>query len=241
MTVQPQTLANELIDKLAGFAGSEKKPTEFEFAVLKREAKKLESIDPAESAMCLGMIACLEGDVEECKKQHEKSIRIGRAINYYVNYCWSLTQFGLIDDYYQCLEVAVHEYPGDPELLSKLVLITEYLGLYDKTLIYADKLIATKAQHDLPVDEVKGGVKLILALGVPAESLQQAYKFVDEVCSKHSVEIESFSLIPVDGGVLRRLETKADVETTVEMNFELFEKFAEAENFDLGGLSISFR
>ncbi|MDD4913521.1 MAG: hypothetical protein PHW13_00615 [Methylococcales bacterium] len=82
---------------------------------------------------------------------------------------------------------------------------------------------------------------MILDLGVSTEALAQAARFVDEVSVGHSVKIESVSVIPVDDGLLRRLETNADVNTTVDMNFELFKKFAEAENFDLGRLSISFR
>ena len=241
MTASPQTIANELLAKLAGFVDTEKSPIEFELAAFKREAKKLALADPAQSAMCFGIIACLEGDVEESKKQHEKSIRIGGELNLYLNYAYSLSRLGYVYAAYQCLEKALSKFPGEPALLKKIIGVSYNCGVYHKTLNYFDKLIATKADYDAQLDYIKMLSKKVLDLGVSAEVLDQAARFVDEVSIKHSVKINSNSLIAIEDEILRQIEINADVDTTVEMNFELFSKFAETESFDLHRLSVSFR
>lgn len=106
------------------------------------------------------------------------------------------------------------------------------------------KLAATKAEHPLSGDYIettRSESKMALDSGASIASLQQAARFVDEVCLKHSAEIQSVSLIAIDDTILRSIQTRSDVDTVVDMNLDLFEKFATAENFDLGRLSISFR
>ena len=63
MTIQPESLANQLIDELGVFVNSGKTPSEFEIARFKKDADKLKKVDQAKYAMLHGMIiACFEGE-----------------------------------------------------------------------------------------------------------------------------------------------------------------------------------
>jgi hypothetical protein len=82
---------------------------------------------------------------------------------------------------------------------------------------------------------------MILDLNLPVETTNQVAKFLDEISVKYSAKIKNVRHIPIDEGILKQIETSADVDTTIDMNFDLYDKFSKAENFDLGKLSISFR
>ncbi|WP_347989743.1 hypothetical protein [Methylomonas sp. AM2-LC] len=239
MTAQPQTTAKELVDRLAGFARSEKTPSEFEIAAFKRESKKLAKVDQARSDMCLGMIACLEGNIEVCKKKHELSIRNGQEFEFHINYYASLIHLKRLYDANLCLENALLLYPNNPELISEIMINSYFLGLYDKSLQYADRL--AKVDSGILITDISSESKLVLDLGISIDSLYQAAKFIDEVCRNYSVKMDHVRLIQVEDGVLKWIETSTDVATTVAMNCDLFEKFAKADDFDLGDFSVSFR
>ena len=69
MTAQPESILNQLVDQLSEYAKSNTKPDEFTFRRLKNEATTLMKVNAAEGAMIRGMIACLEGDLEEYENQ----------------------------------------------------------------------------------------------------------------------------------------------------------------------------
>ena len=67
MTAQPESILNQLVEQLSEYAKSYTKPDEFTLRRLKNEATMLMKVNAAEGAMIRGMIACLEGDLDECE------------------------------------------------------------------------------------------------------------------------------------------------------------------------------
>jgi tetratricopeptide (TPR) repeat protein len=241
MIAQPQTVANELISEIARYAIAEKKPSELEIRRLKNKAIQLKSVDKPKSYMCLGMIACLENNIDESKTRHETSINIGHEYEFHINYFCSLNQLGLIFDAFRCLENALSIYPGNIDLLISISRISFLLGFYKKTIEYIEKIQLTKSNLDLDIDYILKESRMILDLNLPVETTNQVAKFLDEISVKYSAKIKNVRHIPIDEGILKQIETSADVDTTIDMNFDLYDKFSKAENFDLGKLSISFR
>jgi len=100
MTLQPNTIKNQLIEELCRYINGGRTPSQLEVVRLKREAAKLKNGNRASYAAIMGMIACLDNDVVECKKQHELAILLDGSVEHYEAYFTSLYNLGRIRNAY---------------------------------------------------------------------------------------------------------------------------------------------
>lgn len=71
----------------------------FELASFKKRANKLKKISIDNAFAALGILACLEGNLEECRKNHENSIKYTRFPSVHLaNYANSLKIMGLTEE-----------------------------------------------------------------------------------------------------------------------------------------------
>lgn len=92
---QPQTQASKLIERLNALLQQEER-TEFEFAQLKRDARELLQADAFHAYIAMGIVACLEGDIPNCRDNHLKAIRIQNNALANKQYANSLCNLGLM-------------------------------------------------------------------------------------------------------------------------------------------------
>lgn len=242
MTLKSQTISNQLIDEFCACLASKKTPSEFEVARFKREANKLKAIDPSTAAALHGIIACLDGNLDECKKQHEHAIRLDSSFINYSRYFASLFNLGRYQDAYDWLNKGLLKYPDSPELLTEAITTSYFLGLYDKVVEHSKTLEKLRMlELESKTMNYLSQAIFMLQMKVTVEAWHQLSLIMEDVRLKHGVRIEEVSLIKSEDGLFKWIETNADVDTTVNMNLELCERMAEANDFDLGNVAVAFR
>ena len=91
----PETKSYEIVEKLSAYRKSETIPDEMAAAGLKREIKKLTKIDAGTGHMISGMLNCILGNLDDCIRDHERSIAIRGDGSAYYNYIASITEFNM--------------------------------------------------------------------------------------------------------------------------------------------------
>lgn len=242
MIIQPETIASDIIDEIHVYGQSNEIPSTFTLAKLKREAGKLKSASPAKAAMILGMIACLERDTETCKKQHELSIRLSKDPDHYFNYFCSLWFLGLLHDAYNCILEGIKMFPGSAELIEKAIEVTMILGFYKEALDHYKDFKKLQPHEINPVVEsMVKGITEALNINIPETTLNRLSYVVEDIRIKHAAKQLGIGLTHHEGVLFQWIETSADVDTTVDMNFELADALASETDIDLNNISVAFR
>lgn len=246
MTLKPSTIENQLIEEICRYISEDRAPSQFEVAKLKREAAKLKNGNRAVYAAILGMIACLDNDVAECKKQHELAIRLEGSVEHYDSYCTSLYNLGHIKDAYKWAKEGLNVFPHAPVLLVSAVKLAYFLGLFDKVVEHYQALIPLQlAVIDEKTEGFVQNAEIVLSLGIPEPSLHQLSDILESIRLKHGADIKTInlSLIPTEETqeMFNWIETTSNVDITVEMNMELCEILASQPDIDLGNMTVAFR
>lgn len=246
MTLKPSTIENQLIEEICRYISEDRAPSQFEVAKLKREAAKLKNGNRAVYAAILGMIACLDNDVAECKKQHELAICLEGSVEHYDSYCTSLYNLGHIKDAYKWAKEGLNVFPHAPVLLVSAVKLAYFLGLFDKVVEHYQALIPLQlAVIDEKTEGFVQNAEIVLSLGIPEPSLHQLSDILESIRLKHGADIKTInlSLIPTEETqeMFNWIETTSNVDITVEMNMELCEILASQPDIDLGNMTVAFR
>ncbi|MEI6542146.1 MAG: hypothetical protein WCL60_01405, partial [Methylococcales bacterium] len=154
MTAQPESILNQLVDQLSEYASSNTKPDEFTLRRLKYEASSLMKINPAEGSMIKGMIACLEGDIEECEKQHGISIKINHDPIFVQNYALSLSRLGKNSYAYQLITKVLKDNQNSAEVIFICIQLAFHNGHYGDIITYQSILKRLKIDN-IPDETVK--------------------------------------------------------------------------------------
>jgi len=113
---KPKTKADEIFEKINSMVGTGS-ANEFELKKFKIEAEKLKEIDIAAAFTILGMIACVEGDIEEMHSCHKSAIAYSDENWVKSQYSISLLNRYLFQEAYI---IAKEIYDNDPTLLKNL-------------------------------------------------------------------------------------------------------------------------
>lgn len=246
MTLQPNTIENQLIEEICRYITEDRAPSQLEVARLKREAAKLKNGNRAIYAAILGMIACLDNDVEECKKHHQLAIRLDGSVEHYDSYCTSLYNLGRIQDAYLWAQKGLRVFPHAPKLILSALKSAYFLELFDKVVEHYQALIPLQLGNI--GEQLEGFVqnaKTVLGFGIPVPGLHKLSDILESIRLKHGADIKNINLSLIQTEETQELfnwiETSSNVDTTVEMNMELCEMLASQPDFDLGNMTVAFR
>lgn len=246
MTLQPNTIENQLIEEICRYISEDRAPSQFEVARLKREAAKLKNGKRAVYAAILGMIACLDNDIDECKKQHELALVLDSSVENYEAYCTSLYNLGRIQDAYHWVQKGLNLFPHAPKLILSALKSAYFLELFDKVIEHYQALIPLQlvGMDEQSRDFVKNA-ESVLSLGIPVPGLHKLSDILESIRLKHGADIKNInlSLVPTEETqeLFNWIETTSNVDTTVEMNEELCEMLANQPEIDLGNMTVAFR
>jgi hypothetical protein len=246
MTLQPNTIENQLIEEICRYISEDRTPSQFEIARLKREAAKLKNGNRAVYAAIMGMIACLDNDIAECKKHHELAILLDGSVEHYDSYCTSLYNLGRIQDAYLWAQKGLSIFPHAPKLILSALKSAYFLELFDKVAEHYRALIPLQlVDIDQQVQDFFQNAEIVLSMGIPEPSLHRLSDILESIRVKHGADIKTInlSLIPTEETqeLFNWIETSSNVDTTVEMNMELCEMLANQPDIDLGNMTVAFR
>jgi hypothetical protein len=149
---------------------------EFRLAQIKREAEKRLKEDPANSYTILGIIACIKKDAQEMHRCHQIAINCsGNSFHTIDQYCSSLFNLELFNDYYVHLLQAHEMVPEDPDILKRLVDVSYYLDLKDSYEKFKERLDRLGVSYDDPAIFIEDD----------EEWLEKAFYTTGEIISKN--------------------------------------------------------
>jgi hypothetical protein len=242
MHSEPELITNHLIDEIADYAVNSKIPDDFTLRRFKRDADKLLSLSPADAHMLRGMIACLEGNLEECKKQHELSIKLDQGVFFQQNYIYSLNNLGYHQEAYHWLKQVLALVPSDVESLQLAMKIAILSGYPQDTLDYAHTLqqIAPEVLEKPAVKQFLANAKLLTTANLAQDVFHSVACLIESIKRDYQSRINFISVLKTGDNLLQWIETTAGNDTTVAMNFALCEKLAELE-MNLEHYTVLFR
>jgi|GEM_PF-6682784 len=113
----------------------------FKLTRYKDEAKKIIQNDPEGAYIILGIIACIEDDIDLMHKHHKNAINCsGESRHSLIQYSCSLSTQGLFKDAYKYALKAYEKTKGDREVLIQLLNDSYALGLDEKYHFYKKSL-----------------------------------------------------------------------------------------------------
>ncbi len=239
--IQPQTISNKIVAELSAYVKNHEVPDAFTLRRLKNDASSIKNVSLAEYAMMMGMIACVSGDIGECRKQHELSLTQDCNPLLYANYFSSLFFIGHLNESFQCVEKGINLFPGSTSLLESAIEASLLLGRYRRAVkYYEDLLKLNPAKISSDIKDFVIDSKKVINLGISEETTQNLSHILEKICLDRDVRIESI-MVNIDDDILMQwVETSANVDITVDMNFELCDTLARNDS-NFNQISVSFR
>ena len=242
MTAQPESILNQLVEQLSKYAKSYTKPDEFTLRRLKNEATMLMKVNAAEGAMIRGMIACLEGDLDECEKQHGISIKLNHDPIFLQNYALSLAGLGKNSEAYGLIKDVLNQQQNSLDIICLSIEIAFHAGYFSDVLLYQSALKKLKKDNiSFTTENYIKNAQTILNTNLPESIFPKMAFLLESICLVNQVVPKQSAFFNLEDGLFQWVETTADVGTTVAMNFELAEALAIREDLNLDGYTVAFR
>lgn len=147
-TVQPAKKINELILRLDALDISEDHSNNIDVLKAKRFAEKEIKNAPFDAYMLMGMVACIENDIDKMKSSHENAIRLsgGHAVSYY-QYAVSLARRGLFKESLDYAEKALALIENKVQYLDTVIASAYGAGDTDKVKEYSLRWLESQKDY----------------------------------------------------------------------------------------------
>lgn len=153
----PQSAAQELTERVNNLLARHAPPSAFELRLIEREAKNLMGVDAAIAYQTLGIVAAMNGDVEQAKSNHQHAIRLRPGdVLAIINYAISLLRLGYPAEAFCESARAAQIAPHDYKVLSECLDYAMRAGLF----VEAAKCVSRIEQKHqlLEQDEAHAGI-----------------------------------------------------------------------------------
>ncbi len=222
MTLQPETIGNQLIGKLNSLRTSNQDISAFEIAAIRREAKKLLDVDAFHAYVVLGAIACVEGDIEAMIENHEKALRISYDDDLALrNYASSLGQSWMIDEQVNIFERMITSNIAPLFANRAAAFSRELQGNYEDAKKYAEKYLELEQSRDdtHQIELIITVCQLIKDLGIPSVDVSDYAQAAIDVMKNNRVHPEYVDYFQSpDNELIRSIVVDVDVDRVSEMN-----------------------
>ena len=148
----------EFVDILNGMADSSSNINEFQLKRIKIEVEKLKKDSPSDAYMVLGMVSCVEKDIENMHHNHLNAIKLNKCYDTISAYAISLIKSELFQESYNQALKAYKLCDGDVykilEGLGTLILCCYYLDYKEELYNYQQQWKKIKNEdYPLPFSE----------------------------------------------------------------------------------------
>ena len=136
---KPNTF-QKLMDQLSVYSVNETHPDAFTVIRMKKEAKKIITTDQALGASAYGIIAAVEGDLEESEKQHAIALKLSRKPYYVMYRAISMRTLGKHEESYRLMQSIMKVMPKPVNLLNSEILLAFDTGHHRDVKIFYKEL-----------------------------------------------------------------------------------------------------
>jgi len=129
---QPKTKYEEMLENLNRISRSSD-VNKLQLTRIKKEAEKMKKYNLAEAFALLGIISCLEHDIESMNSNHKNAIEYEDSTRMRLNYATSLINAGKYDDAYKIvIELYAKGNKENTISLDMLIQCTFFLDMHDE-------------------------------------------------------------------------------------------------------------
>ncbi len=243
MSEELTAVLNNIIDATEKYALSQTKPDDLTSQRLKNDAKRLLNINPSLTAMALGLIASVEGDVEECNKQHTLSLKLGKDPILNLNYAISMKTLGYNAESFRLIENAMNLLPDPSFAIPIYLMIAINAGEYEHVQSCEDLLI-TKGVTSIPphVQQYFDDVNTIVRKApLPFHIYPEIAAIQETISLNNKLGLTEYALEDINDELYLWTLVKADAKTIFLMNALLEEELSQLENINLDDFHIAFK
>ncbi len=243
MSTDATTVLNNIIEKIDKYALSQTKPDDLTSQRMKNDAKSLIKINPSLAAMALGLIASVEGDVNECVKQHTLSLQLGKDPILNINHAVSMKTLGHNAESFRLIDKAMNLLPDPAIAINIYLMIAINAGEYEKIQACEDMLRAkgiTSFSPDIQqyFDDVN---TIVMKAPLPFNIYPVIASILETINLNNNTGLTEYALEEINGELYYWTLVKADAETVTLMNAQLEDALSQLENINLDEFHIAFR
>ena len=243
MSEELTAVLNNIIDITEKYALSQTKLDDLTSQRLKNDAKRLLKINPSLTAMALGLIASVEGDVDECIKQHTLSLKLGKDPVLNLNYAISMKTLGYNAESFRLIDKAMNLLPDPSFAIPIYLMIAINAGEYENVQSCEDLLI-TKGVTSIPphVQQYFDDVNtIVMKAPLPFHIYPVIASIQETISLANKVGLTEYALEDINGELYLWTLVKADEKTLTLMNIELEDALSQLQNINLDEFHIAFK
>ena len=136
MTANTDTIFNSLIQQLSVYALSETHPDAFTVKRMKKEAQKIIDQNTALGASMYGLIAAVEGHLEEAEKQHALATQLSRKHDYVRFHAMSMRTLGHHAEAFRLMQSIIKVIPDPIDFINAEIGVSFDVGYYQVAIDY---------------------------------------------------------------------------------------------------------
>ena len=141
MSKNTPTVFQKLLDQLSVYALNETHPDAFTVTRMKKEAKKIITTNQALAASAYGIIAAVQGDLEESECQHAIAIKLSRKPHYVMYRAMSMRTLGKHAESYQLMQSIMKVMPKPIDLINSEIILAFDSGHHQDVINFYDELV----------------------------------------------------------------------------------------------------
>ena len=141
MSKDTQSIFQKLMEQLSVYSLNETHPTAFIVIRMKKEAKKIITTNQALGASAYGIIAAVEGDLEESERQHAIAIKLSRKPHYVMYRAMSMRTLGKHAQSYRLMQSIMKVMPKPIDLLNSEIILAFDSGHHQEVITFYDELV----------------------------------------------------------------------------------------------------
>ena len=243
MSTDLTTVLNNIIEKTEHFALSQTQPDDLTSQRMKNDAKSLIKINPSLAAMALALIASVEGDFNECVKQHTLSLKLGKDPILNLNHAISMKTLGHNAESFRLIDKAMNLLPDPAMAINIYLMIAINAGQYEKIQSVEDMLKAkglTSFSPDIQqyFDDVN---TIVMKAPLPFDTYPLIASIQETISLNNNVGLTNYALEEINGQLYYWTLVKAEAETIDLMNTQLAIELNRIENINLDEFHIAFK
>ncbi len=241
MSKNTSTLFQKLLDQLSVYALNETHPDAFTVIRMKKEAKKIITENQALGASAYGLIASVEGDLEESERQHAIAIKLSRKPHYVMYRSMSMRTLGKHAESYRLMQSIMKVMPKPVDLIDSEIVVAFDTGHYQDVKTYYDELVRIQGSISTQALIRVYFSTLILKSNIDLDAFPFITFLLKALAKKHHIKDPGTLVELIEDQLFFWLEIEKDENMITIMNEQIAGGLALITPYNLDHFHAAFR